>query len=29
MAYRFDPVAILQALERQRVAYIVIGGWGG
>ncbi|HUO72388.1 MAG TPA: hypothetical protein VMU39_16590 [Solirubrobacteraceae bacterium] len=28
MAKRFDPYAVLQALERQRVTYIVVGGVG-
>jgi len=28
MAGEFDPYALLQALERQRVTYIVIGGLG-
>jgi hypothetical protein len=28
MADQFDPYAVLQALERQRVSYIVIGGLG-
>jgi hypothetical protein len=28
MAKRFDPYTVLQALERQRVTYIVIGGVG-
>lgn len=28
MAEVFDPIAVLQALDRQRVAYIVIGGVG-
>src|SRR5207244_5698856 len=28
MAGDFDPYALLQALERQRVTYIVIGGLG-
>jgi len=28
MAEAFDPIALLQALDRQRVAYIVIGGLG-
>lgn len=28
MADRFDPYALLQALERQRVSYIVIGALG-
>jgi hypothetical protein len=28
MAERFDPYALLEALERQRVTYIVIGGLG-
>jgi hypothetical protein len=28
MASKFDPYAILQALERQRVIYLVVGGLG-
>jgi hypothetical protein len=28
MAERFDPIAALKALDRQRVAYVVIGGLG-
>ena len=28
MATTFDPYAILQALERQRVIYLVVGGLG-
>ncbi len=28
MAERFDPYALLEALERQRVTYIIIGGLG-
>ena len=28
MATKFDPYAILQALERQRVIYVVVGGLG-
>ena len=28
MASEFDPYALLQALERQRVTYVVIGGLG-
>jgi hypothetical protein len=28
MAGEFDPYALLQALERQRVTYVVIGGLG-
>jgi hypothetical protein len=28
MAERFDPYALLEALERQRVTYIVVGGLG-
>ncbi len=28
MAERFDPYALLQALERQQVTYVVIGGLG-
>ena len=28
MATRFDPYAILQALERERVIYLVVGGLG-
>ena len=28
MATKFDPYAVLQALERQRVVYVVVGGLG-
>jgi hypothetical protein len=28
MAERFDPYALLEALERQRVTYIIVGGLG-
>ena len=28
MAERFDPIAALKALDRQRVAYVVVGGLG-
>ena len=28
MAEQFDPIAALQALDRQRVAYVVVGGLG-
>jgi hypothetical protein len=28
MAELFDPIAILQALDDQRVTYIVVGGLG-
>lgn len=28
MAERFDPIATLKALDRQRVAYVVVGGLG-